>query len=86
MLYHNGTISFAIRRTIRILCNFTFQNMPFDAHTCPIQVFVINEDKDSVKLELLNPREDYPINSTTTRDETFDQSISSFLIRFDYKE
>jgi hypothetical protein len=60
--------------------------MPFDAHTCPIQVFVTNEDKDSVKLELLNPKEDYPVSELTSRDETFDEPTSSFIIRFDYKE
>jgi hypothetical protein len=84
MLYENGTISYTHRRFIRILCSFTFQIMPFDEHNCPIRAFVVNEDKDSVKLELLNPVSDISLNTTTSRAVRFDEPSSTFVIEFDY--
>ena len=79
-------MTYTIRRSVRFLCNFSFENLPFDEHNCMIKVLVINEDKNSVVLEKNNLRGKGPVTANTSRARTFDSENSKFYMNFDYNE
>ena len=77
MLYPNGTVTYTVRRAIRFLCQFTFELLPFDSHKCPIKVFVVNGDKDQIKLERSDLARKSSIGADTSRANTCNSDLFS---------
>lgn len=83
MLYPDGTVTFVFRRSVRFICKFTFNLLPFDDHTCNIKVFVINSDSNSVVMKI-NEQDKKAVVSPTSRGRNFDENSGKFDITFNY--